>query len=396
MPKSKKEVLFIMNNLNCGGAEKALISLLSHFDYSNYHVDLLLFKKEGLFLNQVPPEVTLLEEPYEYSFFDGSFVKAIYKALCAFRLDIVYYRLLFSFIYKKEKRNSVREQRVWKTIAATLKALSKEYDLAVGFLENKPNYFCVDKVNAKVKVGFIHNDYAKLELDSILDHPYFDRLDYVATISEECRASLQRVFPDLINKFIVVQNISSPQLIHTLASASIEPMEGSLKILTIGRLSPQKGYDLVIATAKLLKEQHIDFKWYIIGVGPLQNELYHQAKEYQLEQYVIFLGLKENPYPYLKACDLYVQPSRFEGKSIAIDEAKILHKPIVVTNFSTVKDQIQNEINGLVVSMDASSLQQEILRIKEDPLLKHRLVTNLLQEQLGNEDEVEKFYQIMN
>ena len=394
MTNSKKDILFIMNNLHCGGAEKALLSLLQTFDYSLYNVDLLLFKKEGMFLKQVPKEVNLLDEPKEFQYFDMSFSKALFKAIASLRLDVFFNRILFTIVYKTEKKATVREQKVWNYIKPTLKPLSKKYDLAIGFLEKTPNYFCVDKVDAKVKIGFIHNDYEKLDMDASIDVPFFDKLNFIATISHECLEVLKRTFPKQADKCIIIGNISAPKLINKLALETIEPLYSGLKLITLGRLSPQKGYDLLVETARLLKENTIDFKWYILGIGELQNQLNQLIEKYDLQNHIVFLGLKENPYPYIKQSDIYIQPSRFEGKSVAIDEAKILHKPIIVTNFSTAKDQITHDVNGLIVAMNPEALVNGIVRMQSETDLKKQLIENLSNEIIGNESEIEKIYKI--
>lgn len=396
MNHTKKKILFVMNNLRCGGAEKALVSLLQTFDYSLYEVDLLLLKKEGLFLNQVPAEVTILPSPFGYSFFDMSFVTAILQCLKIGRFDIIFRRIKMVFLFKAETNAVVREQKLWRYLGSILPKLSGSYDTAIGFLEKTPNYYCVDKVDAITKIGFIHNDYEELKLDVSLDLPYFDRFDYIATVSERCLHSLQRSFPNHLNKLLIIGNITSPKLVLQLAEAPVEPLFNGLKLMTMGRLSPQKGYDMLVHSAKILKDSQLDFKWYILGVGELQAEIEELIVANQLEENIIFLGLKENPYPYIFQSDIYVQPSRFEGKSVAIDEAKILCKPIIVTDFSTAADQIQNGENGLIVSMNPESISKGIIRMVNDVDFQHKIKINLLAEMKGNENEIEKLYQLIN
>lgn len=391
---NKQRLIFVMNNLHCGGAEKALVSLLQTIDYSRFEVDLLLFRQEGLFLKQVPSTVTILEAPKTYTFFDGSFLRSVGTAFLKFRWDIVWNRIRFTKQYKAESHSARREQKVWRFISATLPPLKKQYDLAVGFLENSPNYFVIEKVNAHFKLGFVHNDYEKLGMDSQLDFPYFQKFDAVATISESCMASLQRQFPTLSNRFLIIQNISSPKVIHQLAEASIPAMGSGLKLLTIGRLDPQKGYDLLVEAALHLKQQQVAFTWSILGDGGLKANLLEQINAHDLQKHIVFLGIQENPYPYLKQCDIYVQTSRFEGKSVAIDEAKILQKPIVVTDFSTAVDQITNGQNGCIVAMKGTAIAQGILELHSNPTLQNHFRAQLAQEKLGNEEEVEKIYQL--
>ena len=206
---------------------------------------------------------------------------------------------------------------------------------------------------------------------------------------------MQRSFPNHLNKLLIIGNITSPKLVLQLAEAPVEPLFNGLKLMTMGRLSPQKGYDMLVHSAKILKDSQLDFKWYILGVGELQNQLNQLIEKYDLHNHIVFLGLKENPYPYIKQSDIYIQPSRFEGKSLAIDEAKILHKPIILTNFSTAKDQITNEVNGLIVEMNPEALVDGIFRMQSDTHLKIQLIENLSSEIVGNECEIEKIYELL-
>src|SRR5690606_32083580 len=177
----KKKLLFIMNNLNAGGAEKALVSLLQAIDYSKYEVDLFLFEKTGLFLKSVPQEVTVIE-PENYKYFDMSLPKAIIENLKNANFKVACYRMLFGLVYKAEKTAVLREQKSWKYLAKALPGLDKKYDAAIGYLEKRPNYFCIEKTAADVKIGFIHNDYNLLKMDAAIDLPYFEKFDRIFTI----------------------------------------------------------------------------------------------------------------------------------------------------------------------------------------------------------------------
>ncbi len=390
----KKKILFVMNNLNCGGAEKALVSLMQNIDYSNYEVDLYLFKHEGLFLKQIPNEVTLLKAPLEYAFFDMPFFKALLLALKIGRLDIFFGRIGVTFVYKSRNSASAKEQKAWNYISRCIPKMKKKYDLSVGYLQRMPNYFCVDKTNAVKKVGFIHNDYEKLKMDISIDSYYMNKLDAILTVSETCKAILIKTFPQHINKIAVMFNIVSPKTILSLSNETVV-LDPVLKtIVTVGRLNKQKGYELAIEACGILKKQGIAVKWYVLGDGEERVALEMLIIEHDVEESFILLGIIENPYPYIKQADVYLQTSRFEGKSIAIDEAKILDKPIVVTNFETVFDQIETEVNGLIVSMIPEEIAKGIKRVFEETTLRDKLVANLKKEKKGNESEMKVFYSL--
>ena len=168
-----------------------------------------------------------------------------------------------------------------------------------------------------------------------------------------------------------------------------------VKILTVGRMSPPKGIDTaVLACAELIKRGY-DVKWYHIGRGEQEEEIRSLVKDNRLESNFILLGEKENPYPYMRECDIYVQPSRFEGKSIAIDEAKCLAKPIAVTAFPTVFDQIEDGVNGIIAGTTPESLADKIEMLINDETLKSKLAENLLAEKVGNEEEINKFCELL-
>lgn len=391
----KKDLLFIINNLCCGGAEKALISLLETIDYNKYNVDLLLFKQEGLFFDKIPERVNLLEEPLEFKYFDMPIKAAITEALKKGRLDILTSRLGAGLIFKTEENRAKCEQRVWKYISKTLKQMNKEYDVAIGYLEKNPIYFCLEKVNAKKKIGFIHNDYNQLGMDPIIDMPYFNELDHIVTVSEECANVLKRQFPMYYNKISVMHNIVSPAIINILSRETIKLNQNETNVVSIGRLNNQKGFDFAIGACRDLVNNGHQVKWLVIGEGEERIKLEKMIEDHQLEDHFILLGLKDNPYPYIKEADIYVQPSRFEGKSIAIDEAKILQKPIVVTNYSTAKDQINDQKNGLIVGMNPKALSIGIQRLINDEKLRREFEDQLSKEKLGTESEINKLYTLI-
>ncbi|WP_242214350.1 glycosyltransferase [Bacillus cereus group sp. BfR-BA-01383] len=388
----KKDVLFVINNLNCGGAEKSLISLLNTMDYSRYNVDLFLFKHEGLFLNKISKQVNVLEEPSEYQLFDMPIKAAIMKCLRQGRLDIALSRVCAGYIFKSEKNKARCEQRVWRYLSKSLQNISKKYDVAIGYLEKNPVYFCIDKVNANKKIGFIHTDYDKLGMDPKIDMGYFRSLDHIVTVSEECANVLKQRFSIYNDKIGVIHNIVSPSTINKMSQEKVDLERKGVKLVSVGRLSHEKGFDLAIEACKNLVGDGYEIKWYIIGEGEGRGKLEKMIEENHLQDHFLLLGLKENPYPYIREADIYVQPSRFEGKSIAIDEAKILHKPIMVTNFSTAKDQIKNEENGLIIDMDAHSLSEGIKKLIHNEELRNKLIKNLSDEELGTESEIKKIY----
>jgi len=392
----KKDILFVMNKLSCGGAEKSLISLLQLIDYSKYNVDLYLFKHEGFLMSQIPTEVNLLPQPKEFQYFDMPFKQVVKECLLSLNFKILLARFRMSLMMKSEKIPAVREQKAWQFVGPCLKKIDKEYHATIGYLEKNPNYFCVDKVNAKIKIGFVNNDYKLLMLDKSIDIPYFEKLDYIVTVSEACEAILIDSFPNFKGKIKMMYNILTEKTIHALAEEPISDLdESKINIVSLGRLNYQKAFDLAIEACAILLENGVDIKWFILGDGEDRSKLEKHIAEKNLQKHFILLGIKENPYPYIKKATVYVQTSRFEGKSVAIDEAKILHKPILVTNFPSAKDQIENGVNGSIVGMDAISIANGIQQLVTNAATQNLFVKNLQKEQLGTESEMSKLYDLI-
>jgi glycosyltransferase involved in cell wall biosynthesis len=235
-------------------------------------------------------------------------------------------------------------------------------------------------------------------MDPRFDVRYFERLDEIVTVSEECAQILKQRFPKQSAKVKTIYNIVSPKVIHAMVNkeqmAMYERQKDETVILSIGRLHHQKGFELAIEACARLTALGYRVRWYIIGEGEERERLTALIRQHGLEERFILLGLKANPYPYLQQADVYAQPSRFEGKSIAIDEAKILHKPIVVTDFSTAKDQITDGVDGLIVAMDPESIAAGIARLIDDRDATGRLTEHLSRQRLGTEDEIYKLYKL--
>lgn len=392
----KQQLLFVLPSLEAGGGEKSLVTLLNCIDYQQYDVDLVLFAPKGIFLKQLPKNVKLLYLNDDYKTFTSGLSSAIVSFLKQGKMGMAFSRLLYTFKSNIIKNKGKAEQYSWNHLKKSITSLTKEYDAAIGFLEKSSIYFVVDCVKVKRKIGFIHNDYVKLDLDASFDLPYFEKLNTIATVSEQCVTVLKEVFPTQKDKVQLLYNIVSAKLIHQMAEESVTIDITKPSLLSIGRLHPQKGFDIAVEAAALLKKQGLNFVWYIIGEGAERTALEQAITKNGLEKHVVLLGIKENPYPYIKQTTIFVQPSRYEGKSIALDEAKLLHKPIVVTNFTTAKDQINHLKNGIICEMDANSLADALTSLLQNESLQNELSLHLSKESLGSEEEIDKFYKIIN
>gem|GEM_PF-125464 len=392
----KKKLLFIMPSLAAGGGEKALVNLLGQLDYGRYEVDLFLLDHGGLFMSLLPPEVRVLPVPVRYERFRRPVLRSVLSSLRAGDAELAASRLLYAARSRIGRTTAVREQYGWRYLSRALAhAVPDRYDAAIGFLEKTSTYFCVDLVRAERKIGWVHIDYDRLGMDPAFDEPYFGKLDHLVTVSEECAAVLKRRFPRYREKVRVIRNIVSPMVVRRMAEAETGDLygrrEGETIIVSVGRLHPQKGFDLAIDACKRLADQGRNVRWFVLGEGDERERLERRIRELGLEGRFALLGVKANPYPYMRQADIYVQPSRFEGKPIAVDEAKMLGLPIVVTDYRAARGQIAHGENGLIAAMEPESIASAIARLMDDRALAERLRRNLALEPLGTEDEARKF-----
>ena len=394
---NKKNILFVIHNLDAGGAQKSLVSLLNSFPLDKFKVDLMAIDPTGIFKDQIPLQVNFVNAPKEFvcetaKIRSKRFWRYVTPKL--FLLKIL--TILRNHLRNKKSRSYMSHDQfynfVWRN---NIPNLDGKYDIAISYLDSM-NYYVIDHVTAGKKILWCHNDYNKLEYKASYDFNYYEKADRICTISELCLKSLEENFPLLRNKFEVIENISSAKMIYAKAN-EIDEMRDSgdgfftderCKLVSIGRLSEQKGFDLAIDAAKILKIKGWNFCWYILGEGPLRKSLEERTEANAVSEYIKFVGIRSNPYAYIKRADVFVMPSRYEGKSIALDEAKILCKPIVVTNYPTVNDAIEDGRNGCITEISADSIANGIMRVLSDNQLQKRLIKNLQNEDCSNEKQV--------
>ncbi|WP_442596715.1 glycosyltransferase [Neobacillus sp. D3-1R] len=394
---TRSKVLFVMRNLNGGGAEKSLLTVLSLFDYTKYEVDLFLLQQEGLFLELLPKEVNLLNLP-DYNILK-TFNKSLKKALPIFlkgkKFKVLYYRtkMFLDDVFFKRKHIYVRR---WKNMKEVVPTLRKEYDVAIGYMEGLPTYFVIDKVIAKKKIGFVHVDYKGGKLPRQFDNYYFEQLDHIVTVSEQCKKILNECFPQYSRKTTIIKNIISTKSIKFLANQhkGFEDNFNGVKILSVGRLHKSKGFDLIIPVLEMLKKDKYNIKWYVIGDGEQREMLTELAKKYKVSDRVVFLGIKANPYPYINNCDIYLQPSRWEGYGIAVAEARALNKPVIVSSLEVFREQILDKVNGILVKGDVDGIFKGIKELLDNTELYNRIIINSKKDIIGNENEVNKIYKL--
>lgn len=392
----KKKVLFVIDSLNSGGAEKSLVSLLSLFDYERFDVDLLTFKQGGLYVPLLSKNVNLIDSPEIFHKMQESVLGLIKKK----DLKTMLWRINTGFSLRyKGKITSIKHgaQLMWPRLDKVIPQLEDKYDIAIAYSQGTPTYYVAKKVKTNKKLCWVNIDYKFAGYNRNFDCKYYEKFDNIVTVSEVCTNVLKEVFPEFNNRIITIYDIISEKLINKMADEgnSFNDNYSGIRILTIGRLVYQKGYEYAVEAAKYLKEENIDFRWYVIGEGILKSNLEKMVNDYKLEDNFKFIGTFTNPYPFIKECDIYCQPSRFEGFGLAIAEARILNKPIVATNFDIVYDQIRDGENGLISGMNGKEVGKKLKGLIENNKIRRSIINNLKNEKIGTEDEIEKIYSLI-
>ena len=347
----KQKMLIIGITMAAAGSEKSFLSFARHaIDYDQYEVDLLLAKKTGDFLSQIPKNIRVLEMGKEGEIFliNRDDAARIIARRYLLKNPLRAFSLLPHIIKRKTAKTAAEKDfasnRMWCELLKKMPAWDTEYDVALAYWGDHTMFYMCDKVKAKKKIAWLHFDYANPPREDALYLHYFSKCDKVVTVSKKIEASLKQALPEIADKVMTMENIIDAEDILQRASEPCDLADDfqGIRLLTVGRICHQKGYDMAIpAIARLISEKH-DIKWYIIGDGEAidKENLHARIRQYGLQDRVSFLGIRQNPYPYMKACDIYLQPSRHEGKPIAVEEAKILQKPIVVTDYSSAREQM--------------------------------------------------------
>ncbi len=354
----KKRILFLIDSLVCGGAEKSLVSLLPLLDYDRYEVDLIMVGRGGIFESYIPPQVRVVDFP-----------KANRLGM---RLCLAVYSL-FIRLFPKRHFAELR----WIATRMAQPMLTKEYDVAVAYQQGFPTYYVAKRVRARRKLAWVNADIVKAGYQEQFNRRFYDEFDHVVAVSDTLYEMLSQTAFVSPKKLVTVYDILNVDLIRRMAGGdgyADNLPEGTLRIVTVARIAPPKNQLLAVETARELRKRGLMFRWYFVGDGSDRPVVEQRIKEYGLEDQVVILGTKANPYPYMAQCDIYVQTSLFEGFCLTLCEARLLHKPEVSTNFPIVYNQLRHGENGLIAEMNADSLADNIMRLATDDELRKRIV----------------------
>ncbi|MBQ8228149.1 MAG: glycosyltransferase [Clostridia bacterium] len=397
-----KKILIVSHAMELGGAERALLGLLNNIDYSRFSVDLFLERHTGELFDFIPDKVKILPENSAYACMAVPASQVIKKM----KFGVAFGRYLGKkkadeFIIQngiKDGADVLINYSQKYTVKFMPMISDEEYDLVISFLT--PHYFAAQKVKGKVKIAWIHTDYSAVEIDRHSELEMWSAYDRIISISQEVTHSFLKALPELKDKITVIPNMHPAEFIKA-KSTEFEPHKemprtGAINLLSIGRFCPAKNFDnLPFICKQLIEKYKLNVKWYVIGYGTDTELIKANIQKAGMEDNVIILGKKENPYPYIKWCDYYIQPSRYEGNAVTVNEALILQKLVVITDYSTSAGQINNGVDGAIVPLSNDLCAKGIADFINNAQLQQKIRTNLSSADFSNAEKVTDLYKLM-
>lgn len=371
-----KKVLFVINTLGYGGAERAMLDLFDTLDPKKYEISLFVLTGQGELIHELPEYVKLLNQKFkDVSVLNKEGRRILMKGVLRAGIGKGLFLRQASYLWKnfqnmRKKGRILPDKLCWRLLADGAPRIEEEYDLAVAYLEGGATYYVADYVKARKKVAFVHIDYGKAGYGRTLDLDCYSSFDQVFAVSDEVKEHFLEIYPEYVEKVSVFHNLVNQNRILRMAKqgGGFEDDFQGYRILTIGRLTDQKRYDIAIKAMALLKGKYkVSARWYVLGEGELRTSLEQQIKENGLEQDFILLGVKDNPYPYCNNCDFYVHATGYEGKSIAVQEAQTLGKPILATDCSGNREQIDHGKDGCLCQLTPEAVSEQLFWMMNHP-----------------------------
>lgn len=378
MEVKRKSLLFVINTMGMGGGENALLELLRRIDPEEYEISLFVLTGQGELLTRLPSGVKLLNKKYypvSVLNHEGKirlFLTAA-KMICRHAAVVRRAGYMIKNLNEMIKRGRVQKDKLlWKVLADGAQRFDQEYDLAVAYLEGGAAYYVASHVKAKKKAVFVHINYKFAGYTRALDEDCYLNFDRVFAVSENVKDAFLSVYPECSGYTDVFYNLIDKEAVlrRSREKGGFCDHYSGFRILTTGRLVPQKAVNMAIDAMKILKESGGSFRWYVLGEGELRKKLEEQIRELELEDDFFLLGTRDNPFPYYAQCDLYVHTSYFEGRSIAIEEAQILGCAVLATEHNGVREQIEDGVDGKVCRPSAEALADQILYLSKNPKIR--------------------------
>lgn len=367
---NKKTILIFCEDMHVGGVTTVVYNLINTIPKEEYDITLMLFRKEGDFLKDVPDYVKIVTPPYK----KGMDLSCGFRFLIKEKIKQKKYFTALSMLF------GVLFNWNWLLIRLLFEKQNIKYDYLF-YLKSSINlfYFVFEYIY------FIEKKYVWVHSEGILKWKKYNKIwnkfDFIFCVSKELTIKAKKVYKSLSDKIATLYiPMDAKNILNLSNSIGFKDNYNGCRILSVGRLYHIKGFDIAIKACKKLVNKGYDIKWYIVGDGHEREKLNSLIKENNLANKVILLGEKENPYPFFKGCDIYVQSSRSEGYCLTLAEAKIFNKPIVTTIFSGTYEQIKDNETGIIVETTPEGIAVGVQQLLDNKELREKLINNLKEE----------------
>lgn len=394
-----KKIFIAYTYMMIGGSTTSLLSILNNIDYTKYEVDLLLMNDSGELKSLIPPEVNILPEALCYKSKKEEKIRKIISPISLYR--VVKSRLM-PIVLKNYNKGAIRAQIINLENARLSRKISREYDVAIAFIETWATYYVSNYVSAKKKIAWYHLDYIASGFMPKYDQEIYKKFDNIVLVSEKCKKNFDHTFPQFLEKTIHIDNILSKKHIVNLSNEYkqniIKCNMSKINIITVCRISfEHKGLDRALKSLKRAIEELNDntLNWYIIGDGEDLIHLKELVSELNLDDRVQLLGSKINPMPYIKSSDIFFLPSRYEGKPMAVTEAQLLGIPTMVTEYASAHEQIENNIDGIILENSEQGIYDGFRRLINGTIDLEKLRENMKLKEYSNISEMKKIMELV-
>ena len=400
----KIKLLIVGIIMNCAGTEKSFLAFANALDYGRYDVTLLLAKKEGRLLGEIPKQIKVVTMDQRYAdlflLSGANSVKTMWN--CFVKRNPLTLFEMFPYVAELilfPKRREAAATRLWCHMMKKMPAVDGKYDVCAAYWGERTMFYMCEKINSDKMIAWFHSDYCNPRRDDKTYLKYFCQCDNIITVSELIGDSLKDTLPQIADKCTVIENINDPATIYEMSKHGddFDDEYDGVRILTVARICGPKGQDMAVEALGMLKKEGYKAHWYFLGGGdPEEIEtLKRLADKYGVSDDITLLGTTDNPYTYLRNCDIFALTTRFEGKPISVEEAKILKKPILVTNYVSASEQLSGGDFGVICDMTPESIFDGLKKLVGSPELRQQFSHRLSEHDFGNKSEIEKFYSMV-
>ena len=369
-----KKLLFVINTMGQAGAETALLEVLKKLEGCGHEVFLYVLMGQGEMMGQLPSEVRLLNRNFStMSVLSGAGRRRMARTVCRafFRNGGCWRKLccLAKVFASMARGGRIRISKLlWRIVSDGTVRFDTTFDGAVAWLEGGSAYYVAEHVKAVKKTAFIHIDYENAGYTREMDRDCWREFDQIFAVSGEVREHFLEFYPAYRYKTGILYNMLDEERIRKRAGepGGFTDAYDGMRLVSVGRLSWQKGYDIAVEAMKLLKDSGYRLRWYVLGEGDQRGRLEKKKRALGLKEDFILLGALENPYPYYVQGDIYVHTARFEGRSIAVQEARILGCAIVATDCSGNREEITHGKDGILCGLSARAVADAVAALIDD------------------------------